>query len=111
MKKTLLIVFAAALLLALLTACGPKEVAPVYTDNASIEAALNAGENLVGKVVTFTVDVYTPNSDRTYDLQAGEHVHFVCTGSPNVFKGDSMTVTITEVTKENDDFIVKFKKK
>ena len=49
-----------------------EEVPIDYGNAESFEAALNAGENLEGKVVQFVVKEYHPESQLGYDIWAGE---------------------------------------
>ena len=87
-------------LLCLVTGCGgaipgisTTAVSTVdYGDAESFEAALNAGENLEGKIVRFTVKEFHPQSKWGYNLWAGEHLNFVSTRNPDLKVGDEAVV-------------------
>ena len=68
-----------------------------YTDVAVFEKAVNDGEDLVGKTVTFTVVEVKPDSALGFDLWGGEHLNFVSEGDPGVKKGEKITVIVTGV--------------
>ena len=90
------------------TACGSTKVD--YEKVEDFEAALNAGENLKGKTVTFTVDEINPNSTFGYNLYAGEHLNFVSSKNPSVKEGDTITVKVTEVNSIFGSWIISYKK-
>lgn len=103
--------FIASLLLLVLiasvfVACSGKVVD--YPNVEDFEAALNAGEDLTGKTVTFTVDTFVPNSAFGYNMQAGEHLNFCSTKNPNIKQGDTVTVKITEVSSVLGSYIIKY---
>lgn len=95
-KKVLSLVVVLAMVLGL-TACGGASVTPDYANAESFEAALNNGENLEGKVVTFEVENLEPQSAMGYDIWAGEHLNFVSNSNPNVKAGDTVTVKVKKV--------------
>lgn len=103
-------VFLAALLVFSLVGCGEKP-APDYADAASFEAALNAGLDLTGKTVQFTVSAYVPNSAFGYNMQAGEHLNFCSSSNPKVSAGDTVTVEVTEVSNVMGSYIIYYKMK
>lgn len=96
-----------------LTACGAKPSAPVavdYPDAASLESALNAGVNVEGKTVTFTVTDFIPQSAFGYNLVAGEHLNFCSQGHPNAGIGDTLTVKIDKVASALGSWIINYTK-
>lgn len=67
-----------------------------YGDEVCFEEALNSGENVVGKVVTFKVREFaTPVAG--YNLHAGKHLNFVSFSNPGVSTGDKITVKVKRV--------------
>lgn len=116
MKKITLI-FLLVLFAFVLTACGSGKpsatVAPVvvdYPDAASLESALNAGANVEGKTVTFTVTDFIPQSAFGYNLVAGEHLNFCSQGHPNAGIGDTLTVKIDKVASALGSWIINYTK-
>ena len=82
-----------------------------YTSTEAFETALNNGEDLKGKTVSFTVDELHPNSPYGYNIWAGEHLNFVSKDNPNVNEGDIMTVRTTKIKKNIlDSWIIKYEK-
>ena len=77
-----------------------------YPNVEDFEAALNAGEDLTGKTVTFTVTTFVPNSAFGYNLQTGEHLNFCSTTHPGVGEGDTVTVKVTEVQSVLGSYII-----
>ena len=108
--KRVVVALLAALLVIALAGCGEKP-APDYADAASFEAALNAGLDLTGKTVQFTVSAYVPNSTFGYNMQAGEHLNFCSSSNPKVSVGDVVTVEVTEVSNIFGSYIVCYKMK
>ena len=105
------ILLAAALSLAIAcvcTACGSRNVD--YEREEDFEAALNAGEDLTGKTVTFTVREVHPGSVFGYNLYAGEHLNFVSSQNPGVKQGDTVTVKVTEINSVLGSWIISYKK-
>lgn len=107
MKK---ILFALLLIVAtiLLTACGSSSVVADYGDAESFETALNNGESLEGKVVSFTVNNLETQSAYGYNIWAGEHLNFVSEKNPNVKVGDTIGVKINEVNSLLGSWIIKY---
>lgn len=66
-----------------------------YPNVEDFEAAINAGEDVIGKTVTFTVLAYKPNGALGLNVWAGEHLNFISDTDPNVQEGDVITVRIT----------------
>jgi len=77
-----------------------------YPNIEDFEAALNAGEDLIGKTVTFTVTTFVPNSAFGYNLQTGEHLNFCSITHPGVGEGDTITVKVTQVQSVLGSFII-----
>lgn len=97
----LLLVFA-------LASCGKKNVSVDYDSAAAIEKALNNGEDVTSKVVTFEVVELVPNSAFGYNLQAGEHLNFCSEENPKVSKGDTLTVEVTKVASVLGSYIISY---
>lgn len=79
-----------------------------YSTAEDFEAALNAGEDTVGKTVTFYVLAYKPNSVLGPNLWAGEHLNFVSNGDPGVQEGDVITVKVTGVSSSGNSWIINY---
>lgn len=110
MKKifAILLVFTVAVSL---TACGQNTGFKVDYENSEVfEEALNKGEQLEGKTVTFMVSEVVPDSAFGYNLQAGEHLNFCSANNPGVKAGDTVTVKITEVTSMLGSYILNYEK-
>lgn len=102
MKKFLAFFLATLMSLALFS-CG---VNADYKDAEGFESALNSGEELSGKTVTFTVNKIAPNSAFGYNLQAGEHLNFCSPSNPDVKEGDTLTVKVESVKSVLGSYIV-----
>ncbi|MDE5584372.1 MAG: hypothetical protein K2J08_11805 [Ruminococcus sp.] len=102
MKKILSFLVALAMS-AVLFACGAEAD---YKNAESFESALNAGEDLTGKIVTFEVDDYIPDSTFGFNLCAGEHLNFCSTDEPKAKKGDEVTVKVTSVKNFMGSYII-----
>ena len=114
MKKFLAVLVSLVLVLSLV-ACGGNagndsnaELKPDYEDVVSFEGALNAGEDLTGKTVAFTVNELIPDSAFGYNIQAGEHLNFCSPNNPGVKTGDAITVKVTEVTSMLGSYIISY---
>ncbi len=70
-----------------------------YTDVALFEKAVNNGEDLIGKTVTFTVVDVRPDSALGFDLWGGEHLNFVSEEDPGIKQGEEITVIVTGVKR------------
>ena len=106
LKKLLVLCLAACLVL---TACGSNAEAD-FKDAASFEKALNEGQDLKGKTVTFKVDEVNSETAFGYALYAGDHLNFVSEKAPGVKAGDTITVKITEVRSLFGSWIIAYKK-
>jgi len=109
MKKTLSLVLIICVLFSFcLTGCAKTKVD--YASAADFEAALNAGDDLTGKVVSFTVDEVVPDSAIGYNLQAGEHLNFCSDENPGFKVGDTVTAKVTKVTSMLGSYIITYEK-
>ena len=112
MKRFLAILVSLVLVLSLV-ACGGNagndsnaEAKPDYEDVVTFESALNAGEDLTGKTVAFTVNELVPDSAFGYNIHAGEHLNFCSPNNPGVKTGDTLTVKVTEVTSMLGSYLI-----
>ena len=74
-----------------------------YPDVNVFEQAVNNGEDLVGKTVTFTVSGVRPDSVLGYNLYGGEHLNFVSDEGKGINEGDEITVIVTDVKRVLSD--------
>lgn len=109
--RRLVLIFLTVLFVFSLAACASTEITPDYADAGSFEAALNAGNDLTGKTVQFTVDAFVPNSTFGYNLQAGEHLNFCSSKNPKVSVGDTVIVEVTGVSNVLGSYIIDYKMK
>lgn len=65
-----------------------------YESSEAIETALNAGEDVNGKIVKFEVKEYHPDSSLGYNCFAGEHLNFISEGNIYAEPGDSIVAYI-----------------
>ena len=93
----------------LLTACGGSSKVD-YENAEDFEAALNAGEDLTGKVVSFTVSELIPDSAFGYNMTAGEHLNFCSESNPGAKAGDTVKVKVTKVASMFGSWIISYKK-
>lgn len=91
-----------------LVACSNEPVVIDYPNVSDFEAALNAGEDLVGKTVTFTVKEFVSDSAFGYNLQAGEHLNFCSTDNPGMKTGDTVSVRVISVKSIMKSFIIEY---
>ncbi len=129
MKRFIRILGVGILSLALFTGCGGShqgstkighteaETKPSDTDTAvdfadaeSFESALNAGENLEGKVVTFVARELHPDSLKGYNVWAGEHLNFVSSRNPDIKAGDTVTVKANTIESFSGSWIIYYDK-
>lgn len=106
MKKILLVTLTLSLIF--LVACGNAGIIANYGDAEAFENALNSGENLEGKVVTFIVDNLETQSVYGYNIWAGEHLNFVSENNPNVNTGEKFNVKVKEVNSVLGSWIIKY---
>ena len=109
MKRAIAVMLVMTVLLTcLMCGCGVKID---YANASDLEAALNAGEDVTGKTVKFTVDAVVPDSAFGYNLQAGEHLNFCSTEDPKASAGDTVTVEITSVSSLLGSYIIYYEMK
>lgn len=104
MKKLLLVIVSLSCLF-MLAGCGQKKAD--YTA-AKAETALNAGKDIEGKTVSFTVKEVVPDSAFGYNLEAGKHLNFTSSENPKVKKGDKVTVKVKKVTSMMGSWIITY---
>ena len=109
MKQVLSVVLVLCLIGCIATGCG-STVSIDYEEVADFESALNNGEDLTGKTVTFTVKAVVPDSAFGYNLQAGEHLNFCSSKNPGAKEGDTVTVKVIEVKSVLGSYIISYKK-
>lgn len=109
MKKIALLIITLLIITSWMVGCN-KEVVVDYDNVIDFEAALNAGEDLTGKVVTFTVDKFAPNSAVGFNLQTGEHLNFVSTKHPGIKEGETVTVKVTDISSMLGSYIIEYEK-
>ena len=105
--------FIAAVTLMLTTGCGrttAQATKPDFADAAAFETALNNGDDVKGKTVTFKVNELVPNSALGYNLQAGEHLNFVSAENPGIKAGETVTVKVTKVESMLKSWIIAYEK-
>ncbi|MBR6921197.1 MAG: hypothetical protein IKH51_03285 [Clostridia bacterium] len=105
--------FAAVVLVAfvlLICGCATKEYSVDFESAETFEAALNRGENLVGKTVRFTANDLKPQSFFGYNVISGEHLNFVSSENPDVQVGDTVTVKITSIDSMFGSWIIRYEK-
>ena len=110
MKKFLLVLILAFLTISIVGCSEKAQIRVDYPNESEFEEALNAGEVVDGKIVTFTVEKFVPNSAFGYNLQAGEHLNFCSPKNPNVKDGDTLTVKVVEVTSVLGSYIISYEK-
>lgn len=108
-KKAIGILTALAVIMSF-CGCGASKVPIDYASAESFEAALNAGENLEGKVVQFTALELHPDSISGYNIWAGEHLNFVSSRNPDVKAGDTVTVRATVIESSFGSWIISYEK-
>ena len=81
-----------------------------YGDAAAFEAALNAGENLEGKVVQFVALELHPDSALGYNVWAGEHLNFISGRNPDIKAGDTAVVKATTIESSVGSWIITYEK-
>lgn len=89
------------------SACG-KSVRIDYADAESFEAALNAGENLEGKVVQFVAGELHPQSAFGYNIWAGEHLNFISSRNPGFKQGDIVVVKATTIESNLGSWLIRY---
>ena len=114
-KKELLLYFVAVCLCLgwVLTACGSEKnisasVNVDYQSAEEFEAALNAGEDLTGKTVSFLVKGVRPDSALGHNLWAGEHLNFVSNADPGIEAEETITVKVTKVSSMLNSWVINY---
>lgn len=77
-----------------------------YANIELFEAALNEGNDVTGKAVTFTIDKINPDSAFGHNLMAGEHVNFCSDNDPGFSVGDTVTVKALKVESVLGSWII-----
>lgn len=104
-------VIVSVLFLLLFTACGREAAVMIdYADEVAFETALNNGENLEGKVVTFTAQEIHPDSTLGFDVWAGEHLNFVSQKNPDIAVGDRVTVKATAIENVAGSWVIHYER-
>ena len=70
-----------------------------YRDEVAFENALNSGDDVTGKTVTFIVNSVHPDSILGFNLWSGEHLNFVSDSDPEIKAGQAVTAKITKAKK------------
>src|SRR5581483_4559361 len=109
MKKAIGLLSAFLMISFLLVGCGSAKqpAKPDYTTE-QVEAALNKGDNVVGKTVSVKVETVVPNSAFGYNIEAGQHLNFVSSENPNVKTGDTIVVKVTKVQSALGSYIINY---
>ena len=79
-----------------------------YPYEALLEADLNNGVDVVGKVVTFKAGELHPDSAFGFNIYSGEHLNFVSARNPGIKVGDNVTVEITDVSYLMGSYIISY---
>jgi len=106
--KRIYVILVSVLLVMTLVACGGQKITVDFENEVDFEVALNAGEDVTGKVVTFTVKELVPNSAFGYNLQAGEHLNFCSEKNPGAKAGEVVTARVTEVSSMLGSYIITY---
>lgn len=94
-----------------LTACGKQEEVVIdYADAESFEAALNNGENLEGKIVSFVVQELHPDSALGYNVWAGDHLNFVSDRNPDIAVNEQVTVKVNTIRNTLGSWVIQYEK-
>lgn len=112
MKKYLQILLV-LLCLTILSGCNlpsSKEIQADYKTAEEFESALNSGVDGVGKIVTFTVTDFKPDSAFGYNLMTGEHLNFCSSSHPKAEIGDTVTVKVTGIESLLGSYIIAYEK-
>jgi hypothetical protein len=79
-----------------------------YESAEAFETALNNGEDVLGKVVSFKVNEVHPDSSLGYDLWAGEHLNFVGEDAKEAKEGDTLTVAIYSTEEKLGSWVIEY---
>ena len=108
-KTMILFVLVIALILSI-CGCGSSKTSIDYADAESFEAALNAGENLEGKVVQFKAVELHPDSFAGYNVWAGEHLNFISKRNPDIKAGDTVVVRTDTIESSMGSWLITYEK-
>ena len=90
--------------------CGSTKQVIDYGDAEAFEAALNAGENLEGKIVQFEAVEIHPDSKLGYNVCAGEKLNFISSRNPDVKVGDTVIVKADSIENLLGSWIINYEK-
>jgi len=115
MKKIGVVLLAILMCLGCFVACSDKSGKKAtytidYESDVDFENALNAGEDLTGKIVKFKVLEFNPTSSFGYDLYAGEHLNFVSSEHPGIKAGDTVVAKATKIERVLKSWIITYEK-
>ena len=79
-----------------------------YENERDFEIALNKGENVIGKVVQFTVDSVHPDSAVGFNLWAGEHLNFTTSFPIDIHAHDVVVAKISNVITRMGSWLVSY---
>lgn len=85
-----------------------NEVEIDYLNAKVFEDALNAGENVEGKIVKFSVVEYHPDSVAGYNAWAGEHLNFISTEDLKLKKDDNVVGKVTSVKESCGSWYINY---
>lgn len=77
-----------------------------YEDEIIFEEALNDGKDVRGKILTFTVNNFVPDSVLGPNIWAGKHLNFFSNDVPDVEKGDGLQVKIDAAYNNNGHWYI-----
>lgn len=77
-----------------------------YESAEDFEKALNNDEDVLGKVVSFSVREVHPDSTLGYDLWAGEHLNFVGDEGKEAKEGDVLIVAVNSTNKKMGSWVI-----
>ena len=109
-RKTIAILIMITMVMGMIGCGGASKVSIDYADAESFEAALNAGENLEGKVVQFVAGEIHPDSALGFNVWAGEHLNFVSSRNPDIKEGDTVIVKTTTIENIMGSWIINYEK-
>ncbi|MBR6156988.1 MAG: hypothetical protein IKQ27_08515 [Lachnospiraceae bacterium] len=109
-KKNLFVFrYMLCIIVSIIGCCACGATIPDYNDAASFENALNNGENVVGKIVTFNVLAISPDTEFGFNLWSGDHLNFCSQEIWDVQRGDELTVKIQSVANVGDSYIIRYR--
>lgn len=109
-RKLIALVLITVLVLTFVS-CGKKSAEVIdYADSKSFEAALNAGENLEGKIVQFVAVELHPDSAMGFNVWAGEHLNFISSRNPDIKAGDTVVARTTTIESSLGSWFINYEK-